>query len=158
VVLCLALVHRHGHDSLARCRFFQTFTRILAPIFRGRRNFSSILSDFHAQTLAVLAVAVFMPGAYRVFKRWKQHARGEPTGGMRSSSQSCPLIGELAAKISLWARFASTFAQLIHSGVPILESLDIVSVAVGNRYIGRLILQRPDAPSKAGNSCPSELQ
>lgn len=49
-----------------------------------------------------------------------------------------PMLGELAKKIAL-ARFASTFAQLIHSGVPILEALDIVSFATGNRVIQRII-------------------
>lgn len=49
-----------------------------------------------------------------------------------------PMLGELAKKIAL-ARFSSTFAQLIHSGVPILEALDIVSFATGNRVIQRII-------------------
>lgn len=51
-----------------------------------------------------------------------------------------PVFGELASKIAL-ARFASTFAQLIRSGVPILPALDIVSQATGNRVLARAILQ-----------------
>jgi type IV pilus assembly protein PilC len=46
-----------------------------------------------------------------------------------------PIVGELATKLSV-SRFASTFAQLMHSGVQIIESLEIVSLATGNRVIG----------------------
>jgi len=51
-----------------------------------------------------------------------------------------PLIGELAAKIAV-SRFAGTFSQLIHSGVPILESMDIVAFATGNKVFGGIVLQ-----------------
>lgn len=51
-----------------------------------------------------------------------------------------PMVGELATKICM-GRFSSTFAQLIHGGVPILEALDIVSQATGNRVFGRIIMQ-----------------
>jgi type IV pilus assembly protein PilC len=51
-----------------------------------------------------------------------------------------PLVGELVLKISL-SRFASTFAQLIHSGVPILSALDIVAFAMGNKVLERIVLR-----------------
>lgn len=46
-----------------------------------------------------------------------------------------PIIGELATKVAV-SRFASTFSQLMHSGVQIIESLEIVGLATGNRVIG----------------------
>jgi len=46
-----------------------------------------------------------------------------------------PILGELATKLAV-SRFASTFAQLMHSGVQIMESLEIVGLATGNRVIG----------------------
>lgn len=46
-----------------------------------------------------------------------------------------PILGELATKLAV-SRFASTFAQLMHSGVQIIESLEIVGLATGNRVIG----------------------
>ena len=46
-----------------------------------------------------------------------------------------PILGELATKVAV-SRFASTFAQLLHSGVMIMESLEIVGLATGNRVIG----------------------
>lgn len=51
-----------------------------------------------------------------------------------------PVVGELARKIAV-ARFASTFAQLIRSGVPILQALDIVAFAMGNKVLGKLIME-----------------
>jgi type IV pilus assembly protein PilC len=50
-----------------------------------------------------------------------------------------PIVGEIVAKIAL-SRFASTLAQLIRSGVPILEALNIVAFATGNRVYERIIL------------------
>jgi type IV pilus assembly protein PilC len=50
-----------------------------------------------------------------------------------------PLIGELVTKISL-GRVTATFAQLIHSGVPILESIEIVAVASGNKVYEQLLM------------------
>lgn len=67
-----------------------------------------------------------------------------------------PLIGALAAKISL-GRTTSTFAQLIHSGVPILESLDIVAVAAGNKVYERILLQAKTTV-ESGELLSAELQ
>jgi type IV pilus assembly protein PilC len=49
-----------------------------------------------------------------------------------------PVIGPLAHKICM-SRFARTFAQLIRSGVPILEVLDIVGGSSGNYVIEQSI-------------------
>src|SRR5207245_11611108 len=45
-----------------------------------------------------------------------------------------PVFGPLVHKICM-SRFARTFAQLIRSGVPILEVLDIVGGAAGNHVV-----------------------
>src|SRR5882757_7253827 len=49
-----------------------------------------------------------------------------------------PVFGPLLHKIAM-TRFARTFAQLIRSGVPILETLDIVGGSAGNRIIEQAI-------------------
>jgi type IV pilus assembly protein PilC len=49
-----------------------------------------------------------------------------------------PIFGELLQKVAL-ARFASTFASLIRAGVPILRAMEIVSSAIGNRHLGRIL-------------------
>ena len=46
-----------------------------------------------------------------------------------------PVFGDLMKKVAL-SRFASTFAQMTRSGVPILEALDITAVATGNKVLG----------------------
>ncbi|MDD5260200.1 MAG: type II secretion system F family protein, partial [bacterium] len=49
-----------------------------------------------------------------------------------------PVIGLLARKLAI-ARFARTLGTLTASGVPILESLEIVEKVVGNEIIARVI-------------------
>jgi len=67
-----------------------------------------------------------------------------------------PLIGELAKKISL-GRVTATFAQLIHSGVPILESINIVAIASGNKvYEG--LLQRSKVVVESGELLSTHLK
>jgi type IV pilus assembly protein PilC len=51
-----------------------------------------------------------------------------------------PIFGQLVHKVSL-ARFTHTLSSLVTSGVPILESLDIVSETSGNRIVGDALLQ-----------------
>jgi type IV pilus assembly protein PilC len=58
-------------------------------------------------------------------------------GGKRFSDRwklKLPIFGPLLHKICM-SRFARTFAQLIRSGVPILEVLDIVGGASGNHVV-----------------------
>jgi type IV pilus assembly protein PilC len=51
-----------------------------------------------------------------------------------------PIFGPLVHKVCI-ARLSHTLASLVQSGVPILESLDIVSETSGNRIIGDAVLQ-----------------
>jgi type IV pilus assembly protein PilC len=51
-----------------------------------------------------------------------------------------PVFGELIRKVSI-ARFARTLATLVTSGVPILESLNIVAGAAGNKVVEEAILK-----------------
>ena len=50
-----------------------------------------------------------------------------------------PVIGDIIRKVAM-ARFASTFASLTKSGVPILRALEIVAYATGNKVLGKVIL------------------
>lgn len=49
-----------------------------------------------------------------------------------------PVFGVLINKVAL-SRFASTFAQMTRSGVPILQALEITSVATGNKVMAKVI-------------------
>ena len=58
-----------------------------------------------------------------------------------------PVFGELIRKIAM-TRFARTFAQLIRSGVPILEVMDIVGESSGNYVIAQSIKSVRDGVEK----------
>lgn len=49
-----------------------------------------------------------------------------------------PVIGELVQKMAI-SRFSRTFATLIHSGVPMMRSLEIVGETAGNRLVAHAI-------------------
>jgi len=51
-----------------------------------------------------------------------------------------PVFGPLNQRVAI-SRFAGIFAQMIHSGVPILDGLRIVANACGNRVVGQSILK-----------------
>ena len=61
-----------------------------------------------------------------------------------------PVLGPLAHKIAM-SRFARTFAQLIRSGVPILEVLDIVGGTAGNYVIEKSIKSVSENVEKGDN-------
>ncbi len=61
-----------------------------------------------------------------------------------------PVFGPLARKIAM-SRFSRTFAQLIRSGVPILEVLDIVGGSSGNHVIETSIRSVSDDVEKGDN-------
>ena len=49
-----------------------------------------------------------------------------------------PVFGPLAAKVA-YARFARTIASLLHSGVPVLRTLEITAKAVGNVTVEKAV-------------------
>jgi type IV pilus assembly protein PilC len=61
-----------------------------------------------------------------------------------------PVFGPLVHKICM-SRFARTFAQLIRSGVPILEVLDIVGGSAGNYVVENSIKSVADDVEKGDN-------
>jgi type IV pilus assembly protein PilC len=77
--------------------------------------------------LIVIMAAVFF--GLRFFVRSKQGAQLWDKWKLK-----LPVFGPLLHKICM-SRFARTFAQLIRSGVPILEVLDIVAGASGNYVV-----------------------
>jgi type IV pilus assembly protein PilC len=114
--------------------------------------FANIYSDFGAKLPGPTQVLVNISNAVRhnfvvvaagfvglgfLLAKWKKSA-----GGAYQWDGLClrfPVIGDLVRKVAL-ARFASTFAQLMKSGVPILKALDIVAFATGNKVLGKIIL------------------
>jgi len=66
-----------------------------------------------------------------------------------------PVFGDLICKVSV-SRFCRTFATLSQSGVPILESLDIVGKTCGNRVI-EILVDEIKVSVKEGNSIADPL-
>ena len=71
------------------------------------------------------------------FKKWKSTDSGALA--FDRFVLKVPVFGELNRKVAS-ARFAKTFGQMIRSGVPILDSLQIVSGATGNKAAGKIIM------------------
>jgi type IV pilus assembly protein PilC len=69
---------------------------------------------------------------------------------------SFPVIGPLTRKLII-SRFSRTLATLVDSGVPILQSLDIVRDVVGNRIIGDVI-QKVRGSVEEGERIEKELK
>ena len=67
------------------------------------------------------------------FRRWINSEEGRKQWD--AIKLKMPMFGELVRKTAL-ARFARTLSALVRSGVPILESLDIVCETVGQ--LGRV--------------------
>jgi len=65
-----------------------------------------------------------------------------------------PVFGPLFQKIAV-SRFARTFAQLIRSGVPIIETLQIVAASSGNYLIETATLEAQQAIEKGEGIAPS---
>lgn len=95
-------------------------------------DLSSVLRKYGVFILAFLAIGIV------IFKKWKQ----TPAGAYQLSSffLKFPVIGELNRKVAA-SRFARTFAQLLKSGVPILQAMEIVSRATGNKVFESVILE-----------------
>jgi type IV pilus assembly protein PilC len=70
------------------------------------------------------------------FKRYKKTDKGRDV--IDAVKLRIPVFGSLFQKSSL-SRFSSTLAMLLHSGVPILGALDIVSDTVNNRVLAHAV-------------------
>ena len=83
----------------------------------------------------LLVVAVFIAIGF-AFRAWKKSENGKYQWDRFKLKM--PIFGPLFHKAAL-SRFARTLSVLSRSGVPILQSLDIVTETVGNELIGRAV-------------------
>jgi type IV pilus assembly protein PilC len=84
----------------------------------------------------IIPVLVVVAGIVIGFVYWKKSESGHATWDRFKLRP--PVFGPLLHKVAM-ARFASTLSSLVSSGVPILESLDIVTETVGNVSIGTVL-------------------
>jgi len=119
----------------------------VVPVFAAM--FSDFGADLPGLTQALLDLSGILTGYWYIFvtlifggvygfKRYYKTDRGQYK--IDELKLRFPILGELATKVAV-SRFASTFAQLLHSGVQIMESLEIVGLATGNRVIGDSLME-----------------
>ncbi|MFU8780321.1 MAG: type II secretion system F family protein [Kiritimatiellia bacterium] len=139
IVLCIALIIAIG------------LITFVVPVF------GEMFDDFGAglpgPTQVLLDMSVFfkkrgifllmgLAGAAFLLKKW---AKTESGGiALDRFFLRAPVIGDLKKRVAS-ARFARTFGQLIRSGVPILQALEIVSGATGSVIAGGIIARAAKA-------------
>jgi len=82
-------------------------------------------------------ILIALVGGIIAFNKYKK----TPAGALQIAQVvlKFPVIGELTRKVAT-SRFARTFAQLLKSGVPILQAMEIVSRATGNKVFETVIM------------------
>jgi len=142
IVLCLALAIATAMIVFVVPVFGEMFADFGASL-PGPTLFLLKVSRFLRKWgIVVLLVVV---GGVVLFKRW----RATPAGGYAFDKflLKAPIFGELNRKVAS-ARFGRTLGQMIRSGVPIMESLSIVSGAVGNKVAAQVVMGARDAVEK----------
>jgi len=114
--------------------FTKLFTQLHAQLPFPTRVIIGI-SKIVLSPWSVLLAAIFV-AALVLLRRWIQTEDGRlKWDGFKMKP---PIFGPLIHKVSL-ARFTSTLASLVQSGVPILESLDIVTDTCNNKVVGNVL-------------------
>ena len=111
---------------------FSDFGADLPGLTQALLDFSHILTKFWWAAVLLIGSAIYS------FKRYYKTDKGQYR--VDELKLRFPIIGQLATKVAV-SRFASTFSQLLHSGVQIMESLEIVGLATGNRVIGDSLIE-----------------
>jgi type IV pilus assembly protein PilC len=93
-------------------------------------------------------------GAAFFFRRWINSEEGRKQWD--AAKLKFPVFGKLVRKTAL-ARFSRTLAALVRSGVPILESLDIVAETAGNHVVAEAV-RDTQAAVKRGDPLSKRLE
>ena len=93
-----------------------------------------MISDFVVATWWMMALAFAI--ALLALDRWVHTAAGRLSWDR--AKLRIPVAGKIVLKASL-ARFARSFSLVVHSGVPIVQGLTLVSQTVDNAHIARRI-------------------
>ncbi len=92
-------------------------------------------SDMLKKNLLYLIGGIVLLGF--LLSRWYKTDRGREA--IDKMSLRVPIFGELIRKVAI-SRFSRTLATLLQTGVPILESLDIVGKTSGNRVVENVVI------------------
>ncbi len=94
------------------------------------------VSDFFQGYALVLVLAIIaLAGTFVLYKRSEAGAFN-----IDRLKLKVPLVGPIILKICM-SRFANMLENLIKVGIPVVQTLEVVSKTVGNAYIGRRILE-----------------
>lgn len=118
----------------------------VVPVFKDM--FEGFGSELPAPTQALVSMSDFVrsrwyvvlalvAGGITIFRHWKNSSKGRYQ--FDSMILKLPVFGELTLKVAI-ARFCRLFAQMLTSGVPILDSMEIVGTSLNNKVIERAIL------------------
>jgi type IV pilus assembly protein PilC len=134
VVICVALIISTGLIVFIVPTFAKMFAGFGAKLPAPTQmllNTSNFIRDYWYIVLITVGVTIYS------FRRYVKTEKGSYV--MDAIRLRFPLLGKLVRKIAI-TRFSSTFAQLMSSGVPIIQAMSIVGVATGNKVIGKAIL------------------
>jgi len=133
-VLCVAVLITVGMIIFVVPVFgemFASFRQELPAPTLFLLKLSGFLKQFAPFIILAIAAAVIICG------KWKKTPHGRHM--LDQLALKLPVFGDLMRKVAS-ARFARTFGQLIHGGVPILDALQISSGATGNTVAARLVM------------------
>lgn len=109
---------------------YDSFGGELPPLTQMLINISEFLKSYILFFIGGIIGIIFFIG------RWYQTENGRMA--IDRTSLRVPLFGPLLRKVAI-SRFSRTLAILLQSGVPILESLDIVGRSSGNALIEQVV-------------------
>ncbi len=135
----------------------------VVPVFK--EMFEGFGSELPAMTQALVDLSNFIRTRWYLlivaagavifgFRFWK----ATPTGlyQFHALILKLPIFGELLLKVAV-ARFCRLFAQMLTSGVPILDSMEIVGTSLNNKVIEReILIARTEV--EQGNSLSTALE
>ena len=110
-------------------------------------SISNVLKHYILFVIGILIITVFG------LRRWHKTDKGAVV--IDGALLKMPIFGTLLKKVSI-SRFTRTLATLIQSGVPILESLDIVGKTIGNRVL-ELVVDEVKVNVRGGESIAPPL-
>ena len=134
VIISIALIMAGGLIQFVVPVFAEMFSGFGKPLPALTQSLVDI-SDFVKQNWYIVAGAVIV--AVFTFRWWKSTERGRYQ--FDEFMLKMPVFGDLNLKSGV-SRFCRLLAQMTNAGVPILKSLKVVALSIGNRVLEKSIL------------------
>ena len=134
VIISIALLMAGGLIQFVVPTFaemFSGFGKPLPALTQTLVDISEFVKGNWYYLLGGLVVAVF------IFRKWKATKKGRYQ--LDELMLRLPVFGQLTLKSSI-GRFCRLLAQMTHAGVPILKSLKVVAMSIGNHVLEESIL------------------